>query len=38
MTPGLLGITCWLVEVAQPQHLHPNHNSLTEDEYLDFTT
>ena len=30
LTPGLLGITCWLIEGAQLQHLHPNHDSLTE--------
>lgn len=35
MTPRLLGITRWLMEVAQLQHLHPNHDSLTEGGYLD---
>lgn len=37
MTPGLLGITCGLIEVPQLQHLHPNRDPLIEGTDLDLT-
>lgn len=37
MTLGLLGIRCCLIEVPQLQHLHPNHDSLTEGTDVDLT-
>lgn len=35
MTNGLLGITCWLGEEAQLQHLCPHNDILTEWAYHD---